>query len=124
MNEEKKAKSILEMARGAFMERVDTEMAKVIDNILDANTNPTQKRKVTLTLELTQDDDRQNILVNFAVTSKLAPMVPTRTTLWVAGELSTGEVQVVEMVPQVPGQMSMDGAEQEAPAALKIVKIS
>lgn len=124
MSENRQAKSILEMARGAFMERVDTEMAKVIDNILDANTNPTQKRKVTLTLELTPDDDRQNILVNFAVTSKLAPMVPTRTTLWVAGELSTGEVQVVEMVPQVPGQMSMDGAEQEAPAALKIVKIS
>lgn len=124
MSENRQAKSILEMARGAFMERVDTEMAKVIDNILDANTNPTQKRKVTLTLELTPDDDRQNILVNFAVTSKLAPMVPTRTTLWVAGELSTGEVQVVEMVPQVPGQMSMDGEEQEAPAALKIVKIS
>lgn len=124
MSENRQAKSILEMARGAFMERVDTEMAKVIDNILDANTNPTQKRKVTLTLELTPDDDRQNILVNFAVQSKLAPMVPTRTTLWVAGELSTGEVQVVEMVPQVPGQMSMDGAEQEAPAALKIVKIS
>lgn len=124
MSENRQAKSILEMSRGAFMERVDTEMAKVIDNILDANTNPTQKRKVTLTLELTPDDDRQNILVNFAVTSKLAPMVPTRTTLWVAGELSTGEVQVVEMVPQVPGQMSMDGAEQEAPAALKIVKIS
>ena len=116
MSENRQAKSILEMARG--------EMAKVIDNILDANTNPTQKRKVTLTLELTPDDDRQNILVNFAVQSKLAPMVPTRTTLWVAGELSTGEVQVVEMVPQVPGQMSMDGAEQEAPAALKIVKIS
>ena len=124
MSENRQAKSILEMARGAFMERVDPELAKVIDNILDANTNPTQKRKVTLTLELTPDDDRQNILVNFAVTSKLAPMVPTRTTLWVAGELSTGEVQVVEMVPQVPGQMSMDGEEQEAPAALKIVKIS
>lgn len=124
MSENRQAKSILEMARGAFMERVDTEMAKVIDNILDANTKPTQKRKVTLTLELTPDDDRQNILVNFAVTSKLAPMVPTRTTLWVAGELSTGEVQVVEMVPQVPGQMSMDGEEQETPAALKIVKIS
>lgn len=124
MSENRQAKSILEMARGAFMERVDTEMAKVIDNILDANTNPTQKRKVTLTLELTPDDDRQNILVKFAVQSKLAPMVPTRTSLWVAGELSTGEVQVVEMVPQVPGQMSMDGEEQEAPAALKIVKIS
>lgn len=38
------AKSILQMARGAFQERVDTEMTKVIANILDANTKPTQKR--------------------------------------------------------------------------------
>jgi len=28
-------KSILEMARGGFLEQVDYEMAKVIDNILD-----------------------------------------------------------------------------------------
>ena len=41
-------KSILQMARGAFQERVDLEMAKVIDNILDPNTKPTQKRKLTL----------------------------------------------------------------------------
>lgn len=54
-------KSILQMARGAFQERVDLEMAKVIDNILDPNTKPTQKRKLTLTIEFTPDDDRQNI---------------------------------------------------------------
>lgn len=124
MHENQEAKSILQMARGAFMERVDTEMSKVIDNILDANTKPTQKRKLTLTLELTPDDDRQNIMVNFAVKSQLAPMVPARTSLWVAGAMDTGEVTVVEMVPQVPGQMSFDGEEQDAPAALKIVKIS
>lgn len=117
-------KSILQMARGAFMERVDTEMAKVIDNILDPNTKPTQKRKLTLTIEFSPDDDRQNIGVGFTVKSALAPMVPARTTLWVAGESDTGECQVVEMVPQVPGQMSLDGEEQEAPASLKIVKIS
>ena len=36
--QEEKAKSILEMARGAIMERVDYEMAKIIENILDENT--------------------------------------------------------------------------------------
>ena len=41
-----------------------------------------------------------------------------------AGDDSTGECQVVEMVPQVPGQMSMDGEEQEAPASLKIIKMA
>ena len=47
-------KSILQMARGAFQERVDLEMAKVIDNILDPNTKPTQKRKLTLTIEFSR----------------------------------------------------------------------
>lgn len=119
-----KEKSILQMARGAFEERVDVEMAKVIGNILDPNTKATQKRKLTLTLELTPDDERQNIAVNFTVKSSLAPMVPARTSLWIAGEQGTGEVQVVEMVPQVPGQMSLGGTESEAPASLKLIKIS
>ncbi len=117
-------KSILQMARGAFEERVDLEMVKVIDNILDPNTKPTQKRKLTMTIEFTPDDDRQSIGVNVTVKSALAPTVPARTTLWVAGENSTGECQVVEMVPQVPGQMCLDGSEQEPPVTLKLVNIS
>ena len=65
-------KSILQMARGAFQERVDLEMAKVIDNILDPNTKPTQKRKLTLTIEFTPDDDRQNIGVSVSVKYSLS----------------------------------------------------
>ena len=118
------SKSILQMARGAFQERVDLEMAKVIENILDPNTKPTQKRKLTMTIEFVPDDERQNIGVSVSVKSNLATTVPARTTLWVAGENSTGECQVVEMVPQVPGQMSMEGDEQEAPASLKVIKVS
>lgn len=117
-------KSILQMARGAFQERVDLEMAKVVDNILDPNTNPTQKRKVTMTIEFTPDYERSNIGVSVSVKSTLAPTVPAKTTLYVAGESSTGECQVVEMVPQVPGQMSIDGGEQEAPASLKFIKMA
>ena len=36
---------------------------------------------------------------------------------------ATKEVLVVaEMVPQVPGQMNMDGTQQEAPKLLKLVQ--
>ena len=31
------------------------------------------------------------------------------------------EHTVVEMVPQIPGQIAVDGSEQEAPARLKLV---
>ena len=45
-------KSILQMARGAIMERADYEMSRLLANILDPNTSATAKRKLTLTLEL------------------------------------------------------------------------
>lgn len=121
---ENRKKSILEMARGAFQERVDYEMVKVIDNILDANTVADKKRKLNVSIVFTPDNDRSNIGVAFEVKSTLVPAAPAVTSLYVAGENSTGEVQVVEMVPQVPGQMSMDGQEQEAPAMLKLVKMA
>lgn len=117
-------KSILQMAQGAFQERVDLEMSRIMDNILDPNTKPTQKRKVTMTIEFEPDDHRENIAVNVTVKSTLAPTVPARTSLYVAGDSSTGECQVVEMVPQVPGQLSMENGEQPAPASLKIIKFA
>lgn len=56
MNEQNQRDSIMSMARGAFEERVDYEMDKVIQNILDPNTKATAKRKITLTIELTPDE--------------------------------------------------------------------
>ena len=91
--------SIMRMARGAFEERVDYEMDKVIQNILDPNTKATAKRKITLTIELTPDDERRQIQVSVTAKSTL----------------------VAEMVPQVPGQLNMDGTQQEAPKLLKLV---
>lgn len=53
MNEQNQRDSIMSMARGAFEERVDYEMDKVIQNILDPNTKATAKRKITLTIIVT-----------------------------------------------------------------------
>jgi len=114
-------KSILEMARGAMLERVDYEMSRIVDNILDANTKATAKRKLTITMEFQPDDERTNITTNVTAKSSLVPTNPVRTSLYISGETATGEMQVVEMVPQVPGQMGMDGGEQEAPATLKLI---
>ena len=111
--------SIMRMAHGAFEERVDYEMDKVIQNILDPNTKATAKRKITLTIELAPDDERQTIGVSVTAKSTLAPTNPVATSLYVTND-SNGELVVAEMVPQVPGQTSMDGTEQEAPKLLKL----
>ena len=117
-------KSILDMAMGAIKERVDYEMSSVMDNILDANTDPTAKRKLKLELVFQPDGDRQNIVVTTSVKSMLAPTNAVRTSLYITGNSVTGEVECVEMVPQIPGQIALDAPEQEEPAALNIIKFA
>lgn len=89
--------SIMRMARGAFEERVDYEMDKVIQNILDPNTKATAKRKITLTIELTPDEDRRLIQVNVTAKSTIASTNPVSTSLYVTGD-GNGETVVDEPV--------------------------
>lgn len=112
-------KSILQMAHGAFMERADYEMSRIMENILDVNTPAKDKRKLTITMEFKPDETRQNIAVNTTAKSTLAPTKPVTTFLFAAD----GE-NIVEMAPQIPGQMGLDGGTQEAPPSLKIIKFA
>jgi hypothetical protein len=111
--------SLLQMAKGAIQERVDYEVSKVIDNILDMNTDPTAKRKVTLTVELKPDEERQVVKITATAKSTLAPTVPIGTSLVITAD-KNGEMMLAEIVPQVPGQMGLAGGEQEAPKILKL----
>ena len=121
MNKNIDRSRILQMARGAFQERVDYEMGRVVDNILDLNTKATAKRKITLTIELTPDDERQTISVAVQAKATLAPTNPVATALCITSD-GNGEMVVAEMVPQIPGQINMDGTQQEAPKILKLVQ--
>ena len=111
--------SILQMAKGAIQERVDYEVSRVIDNILDMNTEPTVKRKVVLTIELKPDEGRQVIAMSASAKSTLAPTTPIASSLVITSD-GLGEMVVAEIVPQIPGQMNIDGGEQEKPRILKI----
>lgn len=113
--------SLIDMAGGGFKEVIDYEVSKVVDNIMDVNTKATSKRKVTVTMEFLPDDSRQNVRVATTVKTALATVNPVTTTLYVAGEDHTGEFRVVEMTPQVPGQVDMNGNEQDAPPVLKLI---
>lgn len=112
--------SILQMARGAIQERVDYEVSKAVDNILDLNTDPTAKRKITLTIEMKPDENRQYIKISASAKSALAPVLPVGTTLGIAANPDTGEMVLVESTPQIPGQVGIDGSVQEAPKLLKM----
>ena len=115
-------KSILEMARGAIMERVDIAMPKVIENIMDPNTKATKPRKVTVTLILTPDDSRQMVALDSTVEIKLIPYSPIRTNLYITDAVDGDGYQVLEMTPDIPGQMRMFGQEAEPPAIMRLYK--
>ena len=122
MSETMNRKSILEMANGAFLERVDYEMGKVIDNILDPNTKPTAKRKITVAMELTPDDDRCTFKASTTAKVTLVPTDPVTTRLCIDTDPGTGELIVVEMQPQIPGQTALSGEESSEPKVLKFMK--
>lgn len=116
---DRSSKSILQMAHGAIQELVDYGMGPVIENIADPNTPATKARKMVLTLEFKPDAERRTIAVYSSVKTSLVPANPVVTMLYV----SDGE-NVVEMAPQIPGQVDLRGVEQEPPAMLKIVKLA
>ena len=114
--DERIRKSILEMCNGAFQERTDYEMNRLIENIMDPNTDPVAKRKIQITLELKPDAERTTVAVSCSVKSSLAPTYPVATMLYIAASDT-----VIEMTPQIPGQINFVGEEQEAPAQLRLV---
>lgn len=115
--DENRMKSIIEMNMGAFIERINYEMPKIIANCLDPNTKVKAKRKMTVTFEFCPDENRQNIPVKFNCDVKLAPTTELSTLLYVCDAET-----VVEATPQIPGQFGMDGVEQKAPPMLKLIK--
>lgn len=104
--------SILEMARGAIMEQVNGEVGKIVDNIIDPNTEPKKKRSLVLTVEFVPSADRSVVAVSASAKCKLQPANSIQTSLYVGVDGKTGEVIATEMTPNITGQVSFDGDEE------------
>jgi len=88
------------LAEGAAMERLNLEVQKLLDNVLDYNTSATATRTVTLTIKVKPKEDRETGDVELITSSRLAPSRPISSRLIfdkdssgraVAKELSAGE---------------------------------
>ena len=115
-------KSILEMGQGAFMELADYGMAKLLDDIMDPNTQATSTRTLTITFKLTPNEQRSKVAVECTPKLSFGKMLPLETTLHAVADRSTGELCMVEATPQIPGQMGLDGGEQERPVQLRVIR--
>lgn len=115
-----KRDSILRMASGAIEEKVDYEVSRVIDNILDLNTKPDAKRKITITLVFQPDAERKHISIQAEAKSTLVPTAAVATSMVITSD-GNGEMVVAELTPQIPGQLNMSGGEQAQPKILRLV---
>ena len=111
-------RSILQMGNGRILEKVDYELPRLIENLFDPNTKATAKRKMTITLEFSADENRENIVVDTAVKLSLVPTQPTRVALY-----AHDREHIVDMTPQVPGQVSFAGETQPEPSKLRLINL-
>lgn len=116
-------KSVLEMAMGGILEVTDYNIGKIIANITDPNTDPKAKRKLVLTLTFKPDDYRARIDLEVQAKTTLAPVAPVRTAVCITKDRE-GNVLLAEMLPQVPGQLDVEGGEAPEPAIARVGRMA
>ncbi len=76
--------SIDTVANGAAYELIGEAFKRLAANIADPNTEPTQNRKITLTITAKPYKDRSGAELNIKVENKLAGLKPCDTSMFVA----------------------------------------
>lgn len=98
--------NLSELAEGSLQERFNHEVAKVTENILDLNTDPEKKRKITITVTLTADEHRDLMFLEAEVKSTLVARKSVGTKVLI-DELD-GDVYANELKSGQKGQMFFD----------------
>jgi hypothetical protein len=118
--------NIANIAEGALVEQVDAEIKKVLENIMDLNTEPTKKRKITITLVFEPSKDRDIADISFQTKSTLIPIMPGETRI-AFDKTATGEIIAEEMKKgSIVGQTQIDyetGEVLEPQVTNKIINI-
>lgn len=98
---------LMEIGRGAAVERFDLALQKVLDNIQDPNTDAKKPRAVVLKITITPDEDRGVGKYTIEAQEKLAPIKahPGRVFLGrdkaghgVASEVHPSQVEIPEVL--------------------------
>ncbi|MCK5602618.1 hypothetical protein KAR91_12130 [Candidatus Pacearchaeota archaeon] len=104
--------SLLNMGKGVAIEKFNDELAKVIENIVDPNTDFKVKRQIDLTMKFTPNEERNTCYIEIQSKSKLAPTKAAEAIAFVGIDKKTGEVHVEEFKPAEQGALipqSKDG---------------
>ena len=100
--------NLSELSNGAIQEKIDRELKKVMQNILDPNTDFNKARKISITISMTSNEQRNSLSTDVAVKSTLAPQKSVSTTVLVGRNKQTGQIQAAELLSNAPGQTFID----------------
>ena len=108
--------NIEQFSNGELTQHINREMEAVVRNIADPNTEAKTARKITVTITMKPNEQRDFITTSITTKSTLAPTLGAVTALAVGRNLKTGEIEVGEIGNQIPGQMSMEDVAARQPA--------
>lgn len=106
-------RKILEMARGALMERADYELTRIVENIMDINTPAIKPRKLTVTIDLRPDETRQMVVISATAKSTLVATTPIQSTFWMESD-ENGLPVMREALAESPDQTILPEVEEQA----------
>ncbi|MBU4317126.1 MAG: hypothetical protein KKF30_07610 [Proteobacteria bacterium] len=99
--------TIENLDEGEVSERVNAEIKKALENLMDKNTPTKKAREVTLKIKfIPQDDDREFFGMVAEVSSKLAPRSPI-VTRGIVGKEIGGEIKAREILSGKREQMGL-----------------
>lgn len=110
-----------QFAGGKLSVQLNKALEKITENVQDPNTDAQKVRKINVSISFRPNDERNFVATTVETKLSLAPELGATTALSMGRDLRTGEVEVVEIFNQIPGQMYVDDVidqeEDETPKA-------
>lgn len=97
-----------ELAEGELQKKINRELKNIFNNIHDEQTDPTTARTITVKVKFTPDTDRKEVSVEGNITTKLANVTGTSSTILTGRDKNTGIIQARELRSGIPGQTYID----------------
>lgn len=104
--------SVATLRKGSAVEMVDEAIQRVLENVVDPNTDAKSKRKVVMTLTFAPDKERESMGVDITVKTTMAPQASVSTMAFLAH--TRDGVACVEHDPKQPGLFDQPDAENIA----------
>lgn len=91
--------NLLNLAEGNVVDKLNRELQKVAENIVDKNTDPKKERKITLTVSFKPNENRDFVVTKIQTKTSLAPELGEETQILI-GKDSEGQLHLNEVRQQ------------------------